>query len=182
MLTFETARLRCRSLSLVEYASFASGSEPAWSDLSNPYRHLITGPSPLAFRIPRVQANAAFAEIGLILAIEKSNDELVGSAGFHDFPNDEGMIEIGFGIVPERQNLGYGTELLLGMWRQTLHMPSVKILRYTVSPTNDPSLHIIQKLGFRHVGEQLDDIDGKELIFELSIEEFKDKFGGDERI
>ena len=175
MLTFETARLRCRPLSVAEYFAFGEGSEPKWLDLSNPYRHLITGPSPLPFRIPRVAANPAFAEIGLVLAIDKVSNELIGSAGFHDFPNSEGMIEIGFGIVPERQNQGFGTELLLGMWRQIILDPLVKTLRYTVSPENAPSMHIIKKLGFHFIGEQLDEIDGRELIFELSVHEFKGK-------
>ena len=78
MLTFETARLRCRPLSVAEYVAFGEGTEPKWLDLSNPYRHLITGPSPLPFRIPRVAANPAFAEIGLVLAIEKVSNELIG--------------------------------------------------------------------------------------------------------
>ena len=182
MLTFETARLRCRPLTLSEYASFNEGHEPTWPDLSNPYGHLISGPSPLAFRSPRVAANPTFAEIGLVLAIDKVSNELIGSAGFHDFPNSEGMIEIGFGIVPERQNQGFGTELLLGMWRQIILDPVVKTLRYTVSPENAPSLHIIKKLGFHLIGEQLDEIDGRELIFELLVNDFKERYGGDERI
>ena len=127
MLTFETARLRCRPLTLSEYASFNEGHEPTWPDLSNPYGHLISGPSPLAFRSPRVAANPTFAEIGLVLAIDKVSNELIGSAGFHDFPDAA------------------------------------------------PSMHIIKKLGFHFIGEQLDEIDGRELIFELSVNEFKGK-------
>jgi RimJ/RimL family protein N-acetyltransferase len=90
---------------------------------------------------------------------------LVGSAGFHDFPDQNGMIEIGFGIVPERQNRGFGRELLSGMWKMISSREDVKILRYTVSPDNKPSLHIIKKLGFIHKGEQVDEEDGVELIF-----------------
>jgi RimJ/RimL family protein N-acetyltransferase len=82
------------------------------------------------------------------------------TAGFHDFPNQEGMIEVGFGIVPERQNNGFGKELLFGMWDWICKKPEVKILRYTVSPTNAPSMHIIKNLGFSEVGEQIDDVDG----------------------
>ena len=127
MLNFETVRLRCRPLSLAEYVSFKAGVEPPWLDLHNPFRHLTTGPSPLSFRIPRVEANPAFAEIGLVLAIDKVSSELIGSAGFHDFPDVA------------------------------------------------PSMHIIKKLGFHFIGEQLDEIDGRELIFELSVNEFKGK-------
>lgn len=182
MSSFETTRLRCRPLTIAEYESFANGNEPKWSDLSNPNQHLVTGPSPLAFRIPRVKKDPTFAQIGLVLAIEKNSGILVGSAGFHDFPNDAGMIEIGFGIVLQKQGYGFGQELLLGMWRMIAKNPLVKVLRYTVSPDNLVSLHIINKFGFIKVGEQIDDEDGLELIYELPIEKFLEMYGGDERI
>ena len=169
---FETKRLSCQSISLNDYAEFEAGREPKWDGFSNPYKHLIEGPSPLRFRIPRVKADPTFAEIGLILAVEKNSKEIIGSAGFQDFPNEDGMIEIGFGVVPEKQNQGFGKELLHGMWRMICKLPEVKILRYTVSPTNAPSVHIIKKLGFLEVGEQIDDEDGVELIFELPKEDY----------
>ena len=173
MTTFETNRLRCQSLSLQDYADFEAGVEPRWKGFSNPYKHLIEGPSPLKHRIPRVKAEPNFAEIGLILAIEKETNELIGSAGFHDFPDNNGMIEIGFGIVPEKQNQGFGTELLIGMWKMICLRPDVRLLRYTVSPENLPSMHIIKKLEFSKVGQQMDPEDGLELIYERLSKDFQ---------
>ena len=92
------------------------------------------------------------------------------------------MIEIGFGIVPEMQGKGFGQELLLGMWKEIIKNPEVQVLRYTVSPENMTSLHIIEKFKFKKVGEQLDPEDGLELIFEMGKEEFQSLYGGDERI
>jgi len=172
MTSFETTRLTCNSLSLEDYLAFESGVEPNWSGFSNPYRHLIEGPSPLRFRIPRVKQNPEFADISIVLAIEKVSTEVVGSAGFHDFPNEKGMIEIGFGIVAQKQNQGFGTELLIGMWKMICARPDVKILRYTVAPDNAPSMKIINKLGFEKVGEQMDPEDGLELIYEMSAADF----------
>lgn len=185
MTSFETARLSCRSLTASEYQIFEQGQEPTWEDFTNQHRHLLDGASPLPHRIPRVKANTDFAEIGLVLAIEKDSRILIGSAGFHDFPDANGMIEIGFGLVPEWQGHGFGQELLHGMWAMILKNPDVKVLRYTVSPQNEPSLHIIKKLKFNLVGEQIDDEDGLELIYEmgrdkyLSVVEYR---SGDERI
>ena len=167
---FKTDRLICQSLSLAEYAEFEAGREPKWDGFTNPYKHLVEGPSPLIHRIPRVKKDPSFAEIGLVLAI--ANREIIGSAGFHDFPDENGMIEIGFGIVPEKQRQGYGLELLHGMWREIAKREDVKILRYTVSPENDASMHIIKNLGFNLVGEQIDEEDGLELIFEMPIENY----------
>lgn len=172
MTNFETQRLQCFSLEISDYETLAEGREPSWNGFSNPFRHLIEGPSPLPHRIPRVRKQPEFAEIGLILAALKSSGEIVGSAGFHDFPDSRGMIEIGFGIVPERQNHGFGTELLVGMWKMISTRSDVRILRYTVSPENLPSLRIINKFAFQRVGEQFDTDDGIELIFEKSLQEF----------
>jgi RimJ/RimL family protein N-acetyltransferase len=162
----------CRPLTLAEYSDFENGREPEWGGFSNPFRHLINGPSPLAFRIPRVKREPSFAEIGLVLSVEKASSEIIGSAGFHDFPDAAGMIEIGFGIVPEKQNQGFGLELLHGMWNMIAKYPEVKILRYTVSPENIPSMHIIEKLGFQRIGQQVDEDDGLELIYEESVNEY----------
>lgn len=172
MVSFETERLFCFSLTLEDYEIFARGGEPLWRDFTNPYRHLVDGPTPLPHRIPKVRANPEFAEIGLIVAAMKSSGEIIGSAGFHDFPDERGMIEIGFGIAPEKQRNGFGTELLLGMWKMISSRPDVKILRYTVSPTNVPSLHIINKFAFAKVGEQIDPDDGLELIYEIKTINF----------
>jgi RimJ/RimL family protein N-acetyltransferase len=172
MLQFSTARLDGYSLSVDDYATFENGNEPKWNGFTNPYKHLIEGPSPLSFRIPRVKKDPHFAELGIILAVEKESKQVIGSAGFHDFPDQNGMIEVGFGIVPEMQNKGFGKELLFGMWDWISKNPEVKILRYTVSPTNAPSMHIINSLGFTKVGEQMDPEDGLELIFEKSTAEF----------
>ena len=171
---FETKRLTCRSLSLADYADFEASREPKWDGFSNPYKHLVNGPNPLRHRIPRVKKDPAFAEIGLVLAI--TDGEIVGSAGFHDYPDENGMIEIGFGIVPEKQRQGYGLELLHGMWHEIAMRADVKVLRYTVSPDNEASMHIIKKLGFEQVGEQIDEEDGLELIFEMPILEYLEKY------
>ena len=174
-MNFETVRLICQSLSPADYADFEAGRKPNWSPFSNPYNHLIEGPIPLAFRIPRVKLDPSFAEIAIVLAIEKITKEIIGSAGFHDFPNEDGTIEIGFGVVPEKQNLGFGKELLHGMWGEIVKRPDVKTLRYTVSPTTDASMHIIKSSGFALIGEQIDEEDGLELIFEMSAQDYRNR-------
>ena len=175
MTTFETARLRCQSLTVEDYETFGAGEKPNWTGFTNPYNHLMEEPTPLRFRIPRVKASPEFAEIAIILAISKESNEVVGSAGFHDFPDEIGMIEIGYGIVPRMQNQGLGKELLIGMWKMICTRDDVKILRYTASPDNARSLHIVRKLGFTEIGVQIDPEDGPELIFEMSKDEFLSK-------
>ena len=169
---FDTPRLEFHTLSLAEYSEFESGNEPAWNGFTNPFKHLVEGPSPIGFLASRVKSEPEIAEISLILAVSKEKKQIVGSAGFKDFPDANGMIEIGFGIVPEMQNQGLGKELLLGMWKMISTNPEVKVLRYVVNENNGPSLHIIRSLGFPEVGQQVDPEEGVEIIFDMPVEEF----------
>jgi RimJ/RimL family protein N-acetyltransferase len=102
--------------------------------------------------------------------------EIIGSSGFHNLPDANGIIEIGFGVDPIFQNKGYGKQLLHGMWNWVVKEPRVTTLRYTVSPSNVISKQIIQKLEFKLVGEQVDDVDGVEEIYELSTADYKLRF------
>jgi RimJ/RimL family protein N-acetyltransferase len=123
-----------------------------------------------------VRKDPAVAKYLLRVAVLRESMEIIGSAGFHNLPDENGMIEIGFGIDPTFQNKGYGKQLLHGMWNWVLKDQRVKTLRYTVSPSNLISKQIIQKLEFNLVGEQLDDIDGVEEIYELSANDYKLRF------
>ena len=51
MPAFETERLICKPLSLLDYASFELGEEPQWKGFSNPHRYLVDVPGPLVHRI-----------------------------------------------------------------------------------------------------------------------------------
>ena len=99
--------------------------------------------------------------------------EIIGSTSFHGAPDAQGMIEIGLAINQKFQNQGYGFEALGGMWSWVCKHPEVKTLRYTVSLHNEASIALVNKFGFHHVGQQMDEIDGPEEIYELSVEKFK---------
>jgi len=110
------------------------------------------------------------------MAVLREEGVIVGSAGFHDLPDSQGMIEIGLGIEPAFRGRGLAQELLHGMWSWVVQQPGVLTLRYTVSPTNAPSVAIIRKCGFQHVGQQWDEVDGVEDIYELSARDYRRNF------
>ena len=145
-------------------------------DFTNPHNELTHEHSgPLRWRVPQVKADPSTNKWFIRWMVLRETKEVVGSISFHTPPDETGMIEIGFGVSEPRRNSGYGKEALLGMWTWVIEQPGVKTLRYTVSPTNEPSLAIINSLGFTHVGQQLDEIDGPEEIFEMSATEFRSR-------
>jgi RimJ/RimL family protein N-acetyltransferase len=58
------------------------------------------------------------------------------------------------------------------MWMWASEQPDVKVFRYTVDPNNEPSVGLVRGLGFKNVGQQIDEEDGPEDIYEMSVEEF----------
>lgn len=110
-----------------------------------------------------------------------STNEKIGEINFHRSPaGDEftpvGTIEIGVEIAEMYRRNGFASEALMAMWLWACEQPEVKVLRYTVSASNHPSMRIIQKFGFTHVGQQIDEEDGPEEIFEIAAEIFKERF------
>ena len=164
------------TVGLAEYELLAAdyAHPKLWLDrgFSDPHKYFLNNRNPIPYRINQVRKNPEVAKYLLRVAVLKQNMVVVGSAGFHNLPDENGMIEIGFGVDPAFQNKGYGKQILHGMWGWVVNEPRVKTLRYTVSPSNLISKQIIQKLEFKLVGEQMDDIDGVEEIYELSANDY----------
>jgi len=93
----------------------------------------------------------------------------VGQAGFHAAPDEKGMVEVGYAIDPAYRRRGYARAALLAMVERARKDPTVRTLRATVSPLNAASLGLIRQLPFVEVGEQWDDEDGLETIYELDV-------------
>ena len=94
---------------------------------------------------------------------------VVGKAGFHAAPDDEGMVEVGYAVDPAYRRQGYARASLLAMLARALADSDVRTFRASVSPDNAASLALIAQLPFVEVGEQWDDEDGLETIFELDV-------------
>ena len=146
---------------------------------SNPYRQLMDDKGPLAWRVPQVKENPDLNRWFVRWIVLRASGEIIGSTSFHASPNPDGMIEIGLGIQDGFRNMGYAKESLLGMWRWVTQDPLVKILRYTVSVNNAPSIRVIETFGFQYQGEQIDEEDGPESIYEMSTPDFLAKFGAE---
>jgi [ribosomal protein S5]-alanine N-acetyltransferase len=100
-------------------------------------------------------------------AISAETGYAVGYAGFHGPPDEVGMVEIGYTVVPESRRQGYAKAMLGSLIQFARDEPSVRVVRLTISPDNEASLATMAGFGFEHKGEQWDDEDGLELIYEI---------------
>ena len=99
-------------------------------------------------------------------AVREPGGVVVGHAGFHGRPDASGMVEVGYTVVPEHRGHGYAHEVLAALVEEASESEDVAVVRATVSPDNEASLAVVRRAGFVHVGEQWDDEDGLELVFE----------------
>lgn len=100
-------------------------------------------------------------------------DRMVGHAGFHGPPGvngrkTSGALELGYTIFPDSRGRGLATEAARALmdWAEEAH--GIVHFIASIAPTNEPSLAIVRKLGFVQTGEQWDEEDGVELVFELA--------------
>ncbi|MGK5682963.1 GNAT family N-acetyltransferase [Actinoplanes sp. URMC 104] len=91
----------------------------------------------------------------------------VGAAGFHGPPDPDGMVEIGYRIDPDHRRRGYARAALEALLARAAREPAVHRVRVSISPGNLPSSTLALQYGFRRIGEQWDDEDGLELVYEL---------------
>ena len=143
---------------------------------ANPHRVLQDDSGPLRWRVPQVKADPSVNKWFVRWMVDRNTREIVGSTSFHGPPNEEGMMEIGLGVDPRFQRRGFATEALIGMWSWVIDQPGVRMLRYTVDPHNEASVGVITKIGFTHMGQQIDEEDGPEDIYEMSAEDFRRRY------
>lgn len=84
----------------------------------------------------------------IALAVEKTGNVLIGSGGFLGLPEEDGTVELGFGLVPAYQGKGYATEIAQEMLRRAFREPTVRGVRGRCLPDNQPSMRLLQRLGF----------------------------------
>jgi RimJ/RimL family protein N-acetyltransferase len=92
----------------------------------------------------------------------------VGRAGFHGPPDPAGLVEVGYAVEPAHRRRGYARAALATLLARAALEPAVHTVRATISPDNVASRNLILQYGFVAVGEQCDDEDGIEIVYEVS--------------
>ena len=102
-------------------------------------------------------------------AIWDDNSQVaVGRAGYHGPPDPAGMVEVGYAVDPLFRRRGFANAALEALLARASSESRVRTVRATISPDNLASRLLVQQYGFVEVGEQWDDEDGLETIYEVS--------------
>jgi RimJ/RimL family protein N-acetyltransferase len=103
----------------------------------------------------------------ILLRAANSALQAIGYLNFHAGPDESGMVEVGYTLLPEARGHGYAIEAVRAAFDWATQVHGVHRFRASVAPDNERSLNLINKLGFHQTGEQWDKEDGLELVFEL---------------
>jgi RimJ/RimL family protein N-acetyltransferase len=159
-------RLTVRALESLVAGDVASASAEVGVPLS-PY---VAGETWL-WRIRLDQVARTPADLAWVarLAVDDATGVMVGHVGFHGAPDGRGMVEVGYSVDPRHRRHGYGTALLAAALAWAAAEPGVDVVRASVAPDNEASLATLRPFSFTKVGEQWDEEDGLELVFERPV-------------
>ncbi|MGF1447827.1 MAG: GNAT family N-acetyltransferase [Opitutales bacterium] len=82
------------------------------------------------------------------LILHRGSHLLIGDAGFGGKPNTEGVITLGYNIVPEYRVRGYGSEAAEALVDWAFAHATVKAIEARTPSNHHASMRILEKLGF----------------------------------
>ena len=166
----ETPALRLVPLSVATMEALVAGDLAAASAASG-----LTATPYLAdhawlwnIRLPQVTSDPTALD-WIARAAVTPEGEVVGLVGFHGPPDGRGMVEVAYGVDPAFRRRGWARMLLAVALEWAASEPSVSVVRASISPSNEASLATLRPFGFEQVGEQWDEEDGLELLFERPV-------------
>ncbi|WP_426355295.1 GNAT family N-acetyltransferase [Exiguobacterium sp. R-39] len=92
--------------------------------------------------------NPALLHWGSWLVIRKDGN-IIGDIGFKGLPSANQTVEIGYGLLDCYQNNGYATEAVAALVAWALSRSNVKTVSAETSMTNQASIRVLEKIGFK---------------------------------
>jgi RimJ/RimL family protein N-acetyltransferase len=86
-------------------------------------------------------------ELGWWMWYSIRGDTLIGTAGLKGPPDPRGVVEIGYGLVPEEEGHGYGTEAARAVFGWAARDPRVRRIVAETFPSLPRSVRVMEKLG-----------------------------------
>jgi ribosomal-protein-alanine N-acetyltransferase len=76
----------------------------------------------------------------------------IGIGGFKGKPSREGMVEIGYSVMPDHQRLGFASEAAAGLMGWAFSHPEVLLVTAETLPALEASIRVLQNNGFHLLG------------------------------
>ena len=169
------ATIRTRRLDLVLLTrgwldAYVAGDTPPDLGFDDPDQVLRGSEGLVRMRIAQLDADPSQEPwlLRMLVVRGTGRGRAIGYANFHSGPDERGMVEIGYRVEAHLRGQGYATEAAAAMW-DWAGRHGARVLRASIAPHNAPSIALVRRAGFQRVGEQIDDIDGLEVIWEREL-------------
>lgn len=83
---------------------------------------------------------------------EKASNRLIGTCCLGDFCDDARRAEIGYAVVQSKWGKGYAIEALQAVLAYGFNVLDLNRIEGTITPGNDASIRVLEKLGFVREG------------------------------
>ena len=101
----------------------------------------------LPFIIKDLERNGKSTGFEGWMIVLEGNRTIIGDIGFKGTPDENGDVEIGYGIIDEEQGKGYGFEATKAMVDWAFSQDKVKSVKADCFINNIPSIRILEKVG-----------------------------------
>lgn len=85
------------------------------------------------------------------MIVLKHNATVIGDAGFKGVPNQEGLVDIGYSIIEQEQQKGYGFETARALVEWAFRQPQVKAVTANCLLENTASVRLLERLGMQEI-------------------------------
>lgn len=164
MTDIDTARLTLHPVDLAEARRISDQDRSAQDQWADDY--------PFDGDLRAVGAFVAASErygeqrpFGYYQVIRRSDGQAIGGIGFKGAPNDDGVVEVGYGLASSARGHGYAAEALTALLTAAAGPGTTKVRADTASD-NDASRRTLERAGFRRVAADAD-----LLYYELIVHE-----------
>lgn len=100
--------------------------------------------------------------------IHKAENKIIGNGGYKGKPDEQGVVEIGYEIMPDYRGQGYATEMVKGLLNNAFSYPEVnKVIAHTL-PDYNASVRVLQKAQLKFNGV-LKDFEDEAEVWEWEI-------------
>ena len=98
----------------------------------------------------------------------------IGNGGFKGPPTPEGAVEIGYSLLEEHHGKGYASEAVRAILAWAFGHAEVRLVVAETLPALAPSIRLLEKCGFQHVGRGSDPEPGA-IRYELLRERYEER-------
>jgi RimJ/RimL family protein N-acetyltransferase len=91
---------------------------------------------------------------GIWVLVERATGNVIGDAGFLGRPDADGLVEIGYSVIPAARRRGFATEAAGALVNWALRRRGVRAVLAACDQDNTPSVRTLERLGFTRTTEQ----------------------------